>query len=88
MTGSSLVEVLPKTGRMHQIRVHLFSIGHPIIGDKLYKLKNVTAPEIAPRQLLHAKRIDFEFAGEKFSFEAPLPADFLKYLAEKGVSSY
>lgn len=72
----SLLEVFPKTGRTHQIRIHLQSIGHPIVGDKLYKdKKNPGLLEIT-RQLLHAKEIRFSLSGEDFSFQAPLPEDF------------
>src|SRR3989344_339529 len=49
----SLVEVYPKTGRMHQIRVHMASIGNPVAGDKIYG-KNKKAPEGLTRQFLHA----------------------------------
>ena len=83
--GYSLLEVIPKTGRMHQIRVHLFSIGHPVVGDKLYKLKQKLQPfsdsslslEV-PRQMLHAESIEFELFGKNYSFSSPLPDDFLK----------
>ncbi|MFH0969811.1 MAG: RluA family pseudouridine synthase [Patescibacteria group bacterium] len=76
----SLLEARPLTGRMHQIRIHLFSIGHPIIGDKLYKLKSIKATDLAKRQLLHAEKIDFTLFGQKFSFSAPLPEDFNVFL--------
>ena len=71
----SLVEAKPWTGRMHQIRVHLFSIGHPIVGDKLYALKKYKKAE-AGRQLLHAESLKFELAGKKYDFQADLPQDF------------
>ncbi len=73
----SLLEVTPKTGRMHQIRVHLFSIGHPIVGDKLYKLKRVKKIEV-PRQLLHAQSIKLKLFGKNYSFSSPVPSDFRK----------
>lgn len=75
----SLVELRPRTGRMHQIRVHLKAIGHPVACDKLYGGKNVCCPhKIRPRQLLHAKSISFSFPeGRKLHFEADPPADFL-----------
>jgi 23S rRNA pseudouridine1911/1915/1917 synthase len=71
--GSSLVEARPKTGRTHQIRVHLAAIGHPIIGDKLYG----RASALVPRQFLHAQRIVFTHpsSGETMSLEAPLAPD-------------
>ncbi|HLN19218.1 MAG TPA: RluA family pseudouridine synthase, partial [Patescibacteria group bacterium] len=77
----TLVEVTPKTGRFHQIRVHLASIGHPVVGDKLYKLKKIK-PTMVARQLLHAKSINFELFGKNYEFEAKLPDDFSKYLTD------
>lgn len=84
----SLVELRPKTGRMHQIRVHMKAINHPVACDKLYGGKNVCCPIGASRQLLHAKSISFSFpafaeatagrpAGRKLFFEADPPEDFL-----------
>ena len=69
----SLLEVLPRTGRTHQIRVHLASIGHPIIGDKLYGVKLSDAA----RQMLHATSLEFDAPdGGHLKIEAPLPEDF------------
>lgn len=76
----SLLEVSPRTGRTHQIRVHLSSIGHPIIGDNLYSKKTYPRIENIQRHLLHASEIDFELWGEKFHFNAPLPNDFEKMM--------
>jgi 23S rRNA pseudouridine1911/1915/1917 synthase len=70
----ALLKVSPKTGRTHQIRVHLASIGHPIVGDALYGKKIKTA---APRLMLHASVLEFsDDNGNRFVFEAPLPEDF------------
>jgi 23S rRNA pseudouridine1911/1915/1917 synthase len=68
----SLLEVQPKTGRTHQIRVHLAHIGHPVIGDKLYGGK-----AIGKRQFLHASFLEFTHpqTGKKVHFESKLPAD-------------
>jgi 23S rRNA pseudouridine1911/1915/1917 synthase len=77
----SLVEVVPKTGRTHQIRVHLTSIGHPIVGDKKYALKSISEIKAIRRQLLHAESIEFELKGKKYEFGAPPPKDFLDFLA-------
>lgn len=69
----ALVRVMPKTGRTHQIRVHLASIGHPIVGDPLYGKKH----DGAARLMLHAAGISFSDGnGHTFDFEAPLPSDF------------
>ena len=76
----SLVEARPLTGRMHQIRIHFFSINHPVVGDKLYKIKSIKPNPLAKRQLLHAKEIDFTLFGQKFRFSAPLPEDFNVFL--------
>ena len=69
----SLVECRPKTGRTHQIRVHLKHLGHPIAGDRVYG-----GGADFPRQLLHAWKIavDHPASGERMEFSAPLPPDF------------
>ncbi|EKE20558.1 MAG: hypothetical protein ACD_7C00527G0001 [uncultured bacterium] len=72
----SLIEVSPQTGRTHQIRVHLSAIGHPIVGDNLYRKKNYEKFEGATRHMLHASQIEFTLFGEKFNFTAPTPNDF------------
>jgi 23S rRNA pseudouridine1911/1915/1917 synthase len=79
-----LVKVSPKTGRTHQIRVHFLSVGHPIVGDKLYGhrlTKRLALESMAPdRHLLHAGRLEFACFNEEFSFESPLPPDFTSFL--------
>jgi 23S rRNA pseudouridine1911/1915/1917 synthase len=71
----ALLKVNPKTGRTHQIRVHLASIGHPIVGDALYGGSAKAAT--APRLMLHAAVLTFsDEAGSRFEFEASLPAEF------------
>lgn len=71
----SLLELHPKTGRTHQLRVHLASIGHPIVGDPLYGKK--TQPPFARRMMLHASSVEFQDAtGQRLFLEAPLPTDF------------
>jgi 23S rRNA pseudouridine1911/1915/1917 synthase len=72
----SLVEVFPKTGRMHQIRIHLASIGHPVAGDLVYGSRS-----LAKRQLLHAKELKFELFGKKYVFSTPIPQDFKEFLS-------
>jgi len=72
----SLLEVFPKTGRMHQIRVHLHSIGHPIVGDKKYTFKKYKKIEF-PRMFLHSSSISFHGAdGKRYFFESRLPRIF------------
>ncbi|MDP3004119.1 MAG: RNA pseudouridine synthase, partial [Candidatus Azambacteria bacterium] len=77
----SLIEVYPKTGRMHQIRVHMASIGHPVAGDKIYggKKKN---PEGLTRQFLHAFYLKFSLYNGPLAFEADLPDDLSSVLTE------
>jgi 23S rRNA pseudouridine1911/1915/1917 synthase len=72
----SLLEVSPKTGRMHQIRVHLHSIGHPIVGDKKYTFKKYKKIEY-PRMFLHASIISFQGEnGKQYSFSSETPSFF------------
>jgi 23S rRNA pseudouridine1911/1915/1917 synthase len=77
----SLVEARPETGRMHQIRVHFASIGHPIVGDALYGTKvtrkiDRDLPKPPKRHLLHAVRLRFELFGQGYDFASPLPETF------------
>lgn len=74
----SLIEVKPKTGRMHQIRVHLASLGNPIVGDRIYG-KNES---IAERQMLHAKSIKFNLFGKNYGFSSPVADDMKKFLTD------
>ena len=74
----SLIRVSPKTGRKHQIRIHLQSIGHPIVGDKIYNTKNFQQDNKKHHRLmLHAQKIEFYFPpGKRYSLESDLPKDF------------
>ncbi len=71
--GLSLVECRPRTGRTHQIRVHLKHLGHPIAGDPVYGRRGRFV-----RHLLHAWKLSFDHprSGERLSFVAPVPGDF------------
>jgi 23S rRNA pseudouridine1911/1915/1917 synthase len=92
LDGFTLLEVFPQTGRTHQIRVHLSSIGHPLLGDPLYgrkgKLGAIHDPALKEcvtrmgRQALHAYRLGFVHpkTGEKVQFESPLPEDMKEVL--------
>lgn len=84
--GYSLVKLFPKTGRTHQLRVHMLSLGHVIVGDKLYGLSEEQFNEWRkspdsygelefPRQALHCCGLSFSFACEEWHIEAPLPED-------------
>ncbi|OGW23445.1 MAG: RNA pseudouridine synthase, partial [Nitrospinae bacterium RIFCSPLOWO2_12_FULL_47_7] len=78
----SYVRLFPKTGRTHQIRVHLASIGYPILGDKQYGGKSVQGlPEIS-RQALHAHKLELlhPHTAKPLVFESPLPPDMASLL--------
>lgn len=75
-TDVAFLEVRPKTGRMHQIRVHLKAINHQVVCDKLYAPKRECMLGFR-RLALHARRLTIVLpSGEKREFEAPLPEDF------------
>lgn len=68
----TLVEVVPKTGRKHQIRAHLTYIGHPIAGDKMYGFKNQPCPNSLKRHFLHASYLKIKLPNgqiKKFKSE-------------------
>lgn len=72
----TLVEAYPKTGRTHQIRVHLKALGHPIVCDKLYGFKKAKCPFGLNRQFLHAGSLEFNLpSGGRIKLEAILPSD-------------
>jgi 23S rRNA pseudouridine1911/1915/1917 synthase len=73
----SLLRVRPRTGRTHQIRVHLASIGLPIAGDPLYGGRRAARDIGLDRQALHAGSLGFEHpvTGAHLRFDAPLPPD-------------
>lgn len=77
-----LVELSPKTGRTHQLRVHLSYLGHPVVGDRLYAFKEARQKDkLSPRRhLLHAAKISFSVLGEDYEFQSPLPSDFQEVL--------
>lgn len=77
----SLLEVSPKTGRMHQIRVHLASINHPVVCDPLYSGKK-KCPEGLGRLFLHAYKLNIPFEGENIEVEIPLATDLEKFLKQ------
>lgn len=72
----TLFEVIPKTGRKHQIRCHFSYLGHPIAGDKMYGFKNQPCPEGLKRQFLHASYLKIKLPnGEIKEFKSDLPDD-------------
>jgi RluA family pseudouridine synthase len=73
------VHAFPRTGRRHQIRVHCYAIGHPIVGDRQYGTHPV--PEGVGRLMLHAEAIRLELpSGEELAVSSPLPASFTEAL--------
>ncbi len=77
-----LAEIRPETGYTHQIRSHLASIGHPILGDRLYKKTNTNPSEVIARTALHAYEITFIHPSthSHVKLSAPYPDDFLDTL--------
>ena len=87
----ALVDVRIETGRTHQIRVHMASLRHPVVGDALYgaakelkRVGNAISPAVLAldRNFLHAAAIEFQQprTGEAMKFEAPLPKELLEFL--------
>ena len=76
----TLLEVMPETGRTHQIRVHLSAIGYPVVGDSVYGVKS----PYLPRQFLHASRLGFKLpsTGEYVEFTSELPPDLEQALKD------
>lgn len=82
----ALVELDPATGRMHQLRVHMASIGRPLAGDVRYGGALTFAGRAAPRLMLHASKLVFPHpSGGYTTVEAPLPADFETLKAAAGL---
>jgi 23S rRNA pseudouridine1911/1915/1917 synthase len=83
----SLLECSLATGRTHQIRVHMHSIGHPLVGDPVYRLNRArrtdTALDAFPRQALHAWRLAFVHPASRktMQFDSPLPSDMRDLLS-------
>jgi 23S rRNA pseudouridine1911/1915/1917 synthase len=74
-----------ETGRTHQIRVHLQSIGFPLVGDTVYGKQHLAG--VFPRQALHAERLALQHPANRESCEwtAALPADMSQLLARAGI---
>jgi 23S rRNA pseudouridine1911/1915/1917 synthase len=98
----ALVEVKIDTGRTHQIRVHMASLGHPVVGDALYGAPREMRPRRAnekntqggaislPRNFLHAAQLELAHprTGTKLAFEIPLPPELQVFLQtlEEGIA--
>ena len=75
LPAHTLLEAYPRTGRRHQIRVHLYSIGHPIVGDRLYGDRTIQGSY--SRMMLHAKTLTIRPpSGDELTLEAPAPESF------------
>jgi RluA family pseudouridine synthase len=74
-SAQALLEARPRTGRTHQIRVHAYALGHPLVGDTLYSAPSTDWIE---RPALHAKtlQVTHPINSERLFFEAPYPEDF------------
>ena len=96
LRGYALVRCMPKTGRTHQIRIHMAHIGHPIVADKMYSGRSrLTIGDLfghdhaeadrplVERQALHAHRLEFDHpgTGQRLKLEAPIPADIAETIA-------
>lgn len=79
----ALLECRPATGRTHQVRVHAYALGHPIVGDSLY---SAPPTDLIFRPALHALRLTITHpeTGERMTFEAPYPDDFAQALRKLG----
>lgn len=92
----TLLRVTLLTGRSHQIRAHLASLGHPIVGDSKYGgvSKVSSSGRTVKYQLLHSYRLEFPKLAEPFAylsgkvFEAPMPGYFASVLKETGIKKY
>ena len=75
----TLLDVMPETGRTHQIRVHLSAIGYPVVGDKVYGVKS----SYLSRQFIHASRLGFKLpsTGKYIEFTSELPRDLEQALS-------
>ena len=84
---ATLLQCSLSTGRTHQIRVHLHALGHPLVGDSVYRPRTMpdVAPQLAlfPRQALHAARLEFvhPLTRKPRRFESPLPSDIAALIA-------
>jgi 23S rRNA pseudouridine1911/1915/1917 synthase len=84
---AALLELRLETGRQHQIRLHLQQLGHPLVGERVYT--DQSSDVRAPRQMLHAWRLEFPHPLQRHvvSAEAPLPADMARLCARLSKSA-
>jgi 23S rRNA pseudouridine1911/1915/1917 synthase len=79
----SYVRVRPRSGRTHQIRVHMAALGHPVVADSLYGVRSDRFEGMVRRQMLHAYKITFRhpLTKETLTFKAPIPEDMERLLS-------
>jgi len=83
----SLLEVCPQTGRTHQIRIHLKSIGHPLVCDSIYGGKNHLCPPELGRLFLHAQKLAFQHLnGQNLVLEVDPPEELTNFLKSLNIS--
>jgi RluA family pseudouridine synthase len=75
----ALLTAAPATGRTHQVRVHAYALGYPLLGDTLYSAPSTS---FIGRPALHAQSLDFIFDNKPFHFTSPYPTDFAQALIE------
>lgn len=88
--AACFVKLTPKTGRTHQLRVHMTHLGHPMVGDTIYGGKEVHTPDFHfTRQALHAYEISFTHPGtlKPMKLSAPIPDDFKRLMTYFGADS-
>ena len=92
LQGAALVECRLETGRTHQVRVHMASIGHPLLGDPVYSRAGKTHSRLLKdlgfhRQALHAAELGFTHPVTKnrLSFSSPMPSDMQELFKALGV---
>ncbi len=86
----SLLKITPLTGRTHQIRLHLSSVDHRIVGERLYGVADEEArgylqlkrENHAPLLMLHAASLEFEFKGAIYEIISPIPQRFIPFLKD------
>jgi 23S rRNA pseudouridine1911/1915/1917 synthase len=81
-----LIKVQLYTGRTHQIRVHFYDMGHPLLGERIYQYRrNRRKQQIHPRQMLHAWQMGFRhpYSGQKIRFHVDPPQDFISAVAKE-----
>lgn len=83
----SLLQVYPQTGRTHQIRIHLKSIGHPLVCDQIYGGKNLVCPPELGRLFLHAQKLEFKnINGQNLTLEVDPPKELTNFLKSSNIS--